>query len=162
MAAVIWKRLKVKPSYSLLYWQEATHWARMSSLQLTEYRSESVHLAQNVTYDIKKNDSEETSSSKVVSALKGVFNNEGAIGSLAVAKQPHQHHSLSSQGALSRFKGWDVQWYFSMWEKCVIYQCMRWGVSYLLLYCRFWWIQWWTTFSGPQCHCCCDWITYRQ
>lgn len=42
----------------------------------------------------------ETSSSNVVSIMKGVFNNEEAIGPLAVARQLHQHYTDALVGRL--------------------------------------------------------------
>lgn len=41
----------------------------------------------------------ETLSSKVSSVMKGAFNNEEAIGPLAVAKQLHRHYSCKSRSA---------------------------------------------------------------
>lgn len=97
--------------------------------------------------------SAETSSSKVDSIMKGVFNNEEAVGPLAVARQLHQQYSGTLEG---RFKGKDMQRYVSMWEKCGIRQCMQWSATYLLLHRRFWcgYGGGADQHSGPQCHCC--------
>ena len=71
--------------------------------------------------------------------MKGAFNNEEAIGPLAVARQLHQHYSGKSRSSVGEIRREIMQGYFSMWEKCVIYQFIQWGMSYLLLYHRCWW-----------------------